>query len=118
YTITDEDGLMATAAVDVTFDQLPPVADDEMLVDQTINTDVVVDVLEGDDDPDGDNANLTITQVAGQAITDGGAAVVLADLTEVKLVSGELVVTPAMDSTEPVNFTYTVVDEDNLPDTG
>ncbi|WP_298951621.1 gliding motility-associated C-terminal domain-containing protein [uncultured Nonlabens sp.] len=118
YTITDEDGLMATADVDVRFDQLPPVADDEMLVDQSINTPVVVDALDGDEDPDGDNANLTITEVAGQAITEGGMPVVLSDGTEVTLVNGELVVTPVTDSTEPINFDYTIVDEDGESDTG
>ncbi|WP_298956584.1 hypothetical protein, partial [uncultured Nonlabens sp.] len=70
----------------------------------SINTPVVVDALDGDEDPDGDNGNLTITEVAGMAITDGGPAVILADLTEVTLVNGELIVTPVTDSTEPINF--------------
>ncbi|WP_298956579.1 hypothetical protein, partial [uncultured Nonlabens sp.] len=38
--------------------------------------------------------------------------------TEVTLVNGELIVTPVTDSTEPINFDYTIVDEDGESDTG
>ncbi|WP_431472694.1 cadherin-like domain-containing protein [Nonlabens sp. SCSIO 43208] len=118
YTVEDEDGLTDTGMVDITFTQLPPVADDEILADQTINTPVTVDALAGDDDPDGDNANLTITEVEGQAISVG-SPVTLADGTVVELnPDGTLNVIPATDSTEPISFEYTVADEDGLTDTG
>ncbi|ARN71811.1 hypothetical protein BST91_09195 [Nonlabens tegetincola] len=118
YTLEDEDGLTDTGMVDITFTQLPPVADDEILADQTINTPVTVDALAGDDDPDGDNANLTITEVEGQAISVG-SPVTLADGTVVELnPDGTLNVIPVTDSTEPISFEYTVADEDGLTDTG
>ncbi|MFV9552160.1 Ig-like domain-containing protein, partial [Algibacter sp. PT7-4] len=41
----------------------PPVADDETIGNATINTDVPVNALDGDNDPDGDNNNMVITEV-------------------------------------------------------
>ncbi|MFD1063385.1 Ig-like domain-containing protein, partial [Winogradskyella litorisediminis] len=122
YTVEDEDGLTDTGNVDITFTQLPPVADNEVVTGATINTLVPVDVLDGDDDPDGDNANLTITEIIDPdgtvfSITDG-ATVTLSDGTDVTLTGGQLEVTPVTDSTEPINFDYTVEDEDGLTDTG
>ncbi|SDX59092.1 hypothetical protein SAMN05444411_1071, partial [Lutibacter oricola] len=116
YTVEDEDGLTDEGQVDITLTQEPPVADDETAV-TTINTPVTVDVLEGDVDPDGDDSNLVITEVNGTPITEG-ATVTLADGTEVTLTSGELVVTPPADSTDPISFVYTVEDEDGLTDEG
>ncbi len=117
YTLEDEDGLTDTGSVAITVNQ-PPVADDEMVIGATINTDLTVDVLDGDNDPDGDNANLVITEVEGQAISTT-SPVTLSDGTVVSLnTDGTLEVTPPTDSTEPIGFDYTVEDEDGLTDTG
>ena len=68
---------------------------------------ITVDVLGNDTDVDGDS--LTITQVNGTAITDGGPAVAVANGT-VPLVSGQLVFTPAANYHGPASFTYTITD--------
>ena len=47
---------------------LPPVADDDTAMG-TINTAVPVDALAGDDDPDGDNTLLAITEIDGTPIS-------------------------------------------------
>ncbi len=117
YTLEDEDGLTDTGSVAITVNQ-PPVADDETVIGATINTDLTVDVLDGDNDPDGDNANLVITEVEGQAISTT-SPVTLSDGTVVSLnTDGTLEVTPPTDSTEPIGFDYTVEDEDGLTGTG
>ncbi len=126
YTLTDEDGLDSDVrgVVDITFVQLPPVADDEELLNQPINMAVAVDALDGDNDPDGDNANLTITEIIDPVTNtptaiSPGAPVTLSDGSEVSLnADGTLSVTPLTDSSEPINFEYTVVDEDGLTDVG
>uniref|UniRef100_UPI0026376695 Ig-like domain-containing protein n=1 Tax=uncultured Polaribacter sp. TaxID=174711 RepID=UPI0026376695 len=123
YTVVDEDNLPDTGNVAITFTQLPPVADDEVVMGAMINTPIEVDALLGDNDPDGDNADLTITEITDPVtgITtpiDAANPVTLSDGTVVSLVGGELVVTPATDSTEDIDFTYTVADEDGLTDTG
>ncbi|MFV9552600.1 Ig-like domain-containing protein, partial [Algibacter sp. PT7-4] len=71
YTVEDEDGLSDQGQVAITFDQLPPVADDETIGNATINTDVPVNALDGDNDPDGDNNNMVITEVDGTPISVG-----------------------------------------------
>ncbi|WP_418184558.1 hypothetical protein, partial [Algibacter sp. PT7-4] len=73
----------------------------------TINTDVPVNALDGDNDPDGDNNNMVITEVDGTPISVGNP-VTLSDGSVVTLnPDGTLSVTPVTDSTEPINFTYT-----------
>uniref|UniRef100_UPI0024954D1A Ig-like domain-containing protein n=2 Tax=Cellulophaga baltica TaxID=76594 RepID=UPI0024954D1A len=112
-----EDGLTDTGSVAITVNQ-PPVADDETVTGAIINTDFTVDVLDGDNDPDGDNANLVITEVEGQAISTT-SPVTLSDGTVVSLnTDGTLEVTPPTDSTEPISFDYTIADEDGLTGTG
>ena len=83
YTVEDEDGLTDEGMVDITFGQLPPVADDDTEMGM-INTPLTVAVLDGDDDPDGDNMLLTITEVDGQPI-DATTPVTLTDGTVVSL---------------------------------
>jgi hypothetical protein len=85
----------------------PPVAVDDS--DTTaINTPVTVDVLANDTDPDTDP--LTITEINGNPITDGGAPIVLGDGTQVALIGGQLQITPASGSITPISFNYTVSD--------
>lgn len=75
----------------------------------TLATSVTINVLSNDSDPDtGDS--LTVTQVDGSPITDGGVPVVLSDGTSVALVGGQLQVTPPANSTNPVAFNYTIGD--------
>ncbi|MBU2997451.1 gliding motility-associated C-terminal domain-containing protein [Cellulophaga baltica] len=101
----------------------PPVADDEIVtLDPAVATNV--DVLTGDDDPDGDNANLSITEIIDPADTANplaitpGSSVTLTDGTIVELLTdGTLNVTPPAGSTS-TEFDYTLEDEDGLTDTG
>ena len=116
YTLEDEDGLTDVGNIMVTVNE-PPVADDETEMG-TINTSVPVDALAGDDDPDGDNTLLAITEIDGTPISVGNP-VTLADGSVVNLLAdGTLSVDPATDSTAPISFTYTVEDEDGLTDEG
>ena len=122
YTVEDEDGLTDTGSVDIMVNQ-PPVADDE-----TVTLDPIVagniDVLDGDDDPDGDNANLMVTEIIDPAdpmnpiAISTGDTITLADGTQVTLLAdGTLDVTPA-DGLTATSFDYTIEDEDGLTDTG
>ncbi|MFP8781493.1 Ig-like domain-containing protein, partial [Hydrogenophaga sp. RWCD_12] len=108
YTVQDQLGnpLDGTVTVDVTPVNAPPVATNDSTVTPT-NTPVSVDVLGNDSDPDSDP--LTITQVDGQPITEGGPAVTVPNGT-VALVGGELVFTPTNGYTGPADFDYTVRD--------
>ena len=115
YTLEDEDGLTDTGTVAVTVNQ-PPVADDETAT-TTDGTLVNIPVLSGDDDPDGDNMLLTVTEIDGNPISVG-APVTLVDGTIVALLAdGTLDVTPALGITA-VSFDYTLEDEDGLTDIG
>ncbi|WP_282144545.1 Ig-like domain-containing protein, partial [Cellulophaga baltica] len=122
YTLEDEDGLTDTGSVAITVNQ-PPVADDETVtLDPAVATNI--DVLTGDDDPDGDNANLSITEiidpadVANPLAITPGSSVTLTDGTIVELLTdGTLNVTPSAGSTN-TGFDYTLEDEDGLTDTG
>ncbi|WP_405368079.1 Ig-like domain-containing protein, partial [Nonlabens sp. Asnod2-A12] len=123
YVVADDEGNVSDpVGVSAAF-AIPPIADDEV-VSGTINTTANINVLDGDVDPDGEDANLMIT-----AITDPltgtvtpiapGSTVTLSDGTMVTLnTNGTLDVAPATDSTEPINFEYTLTDEDGLTDVG
>ncbi|WP_298767744.1 hypothetical protein, partial [uncultured Polaribacter sp.] len=107
YTLADEDGLTDTGNVDITFTQLNPTADNESVTGATINTPLNISVLNGDEDPDGDNGNLMITEIIdpnnGNLATPiaPGSTVTLSDGTMVTLqTNGTLDVVPAPDSTE------------------
>ncbi|MEM8749863.1 MAG: tandem-95 repeat protein, partial [Pseudomonadota bacterium] len=95
-----------TVTVDVAAVNDDPTADDETFTTAE-ETAITIDVLTGDGDIDGDP--LTITEVDGQVITDGGPAVPVGNGT-VALVSGELVFTPALNYVGSASFTYTIVD--------
>ena len=91
-----------------------PVADDES---EEIPADapVVIDVLDGDTDPDNDP--LTVTEINGTPVVSGDT-VTLLDGTEVTLnTDGTITVDPVDGSTDPISFPYTVSDGD-LTDEG
>ncbi|MFV9552588.1 Ig-like domain-containing protein, partial [Algibacter sp. PT7-4] len=72
----------------------------------------------GDNDPDGDNNNMVITEVDGTPISVGNP-VTLSDGSVVTLnPDGTLSVTPPNNDNDPISFTYTVEDEDGLTDQG
>ncbi len=68
---------------------------------------VTVNVLGNDSDVDGNP--LTVTQVNGTAITNGGPAVSVTN-GSVQLVGGQLIFTPAANYNGPASFTYTITD--------
>ena len=68
---------------------------------------VAIDVLANDSDIDADR--LTVTHVNGQAITEGGASVSVAN-GSVALVAGQLVFTAAPNATGSTNFNYSLSD--------
>ena len=75
----------------------------------TTDTAVTIDALANDWDFEGDT--LSITHIADQPITAGGAAVTLATGATVNLtVTGELLYTPATGQAGTENFTYTIND--------
>ena len=108
YTVEDNLGneLEAPVTVDVTpVNEAPDATDDS--TNTPLDTPVTINVLGNDTDPDGDT--LTITEVNGLPITEGGAPVPVADGT-VSLVGGQLVFTPTPGFTGPATFSYTVQD--------
>jgi hypothetical protein len=73
---------------------------------------VTIDVL-GNDDFEG--ANVTITQVDGKAITEGGAVAVTDG--SVKLVGGQLEFTPKAGFVGDAKFSYTAQTDGGTPET-
>ncbi|MFD0916458.1 Ig-like domain-containing protein, partial [Pseudahrensia aquimaris] len=110
YTITDEDGLTDTATVTIVVDAapVPPVAEDDTAANPGTGGSVTIDVLANDDDPDGDNANLTVTDF-DMTTPNGGTVTQNAD--------GTLEYTPAPGFTGGDTFEYTITDEDGLTST-
>ncbi|MEM7303532.1 MAG: Ig-like domain-containing protein, partial [Pseudomonadota bacterium] len=108
YTVSDGNGGADTATVSLTVQPVndaPTANADGFTTPEDVA--VTVDVTDNDSDVDGDA--LTITEVDGQAITDGGASVAVTN-GSVQLVGGELVFTPTANYSGPVSFDYTVSD--------
>ena len=122
YTLEDEDGLTDVGNIMVTVNE-PPVADNETAVTDP-GVLVNVDALNGDDDPDGDNTMLSITEIfdsanPGVAIPlTVGVTETLTDGTMVTLLAnGTLDITPGA-GVMTVDLDYTLEDEDGLTDVG
>ncbi|MEM1040691.1 MAG: Ig-like domain-containing protein, partial [Pseudomonadota bacterium] len=108
YSASDGDGGIAISTLTITVtpqNDVPVAVDDGFTTPE--ETAVTIPVVPNDTDIDGDA--LTVTSVDGQAISDGGAAVAVANGT-VALIGGELVFTPAVDYVGAATFTYTVDD--------
>ncbi|HEX7639653.1 MAG TPA: Ig-like domain-containing protein, partial [Burkholderiaceae bacterium] len=117
FTYTIDDGHNGTSTASVTINVDHPLVATADVTSTDFNTTATVAVLGNDSDADGDT--LTITQVAGQAITAGGAAVTVTSggVTEgtVSLSADgkNLVFTPANGYSGPATFTYTIDDGHN-----
>ncbi len=104
YTVTDPDGLTASATVTVTISNIngaPVAVDDAVSINE--NVAVVVDVLANDSDPDNDSLTL---QIAAPA-SNGTLA----------LANGGILYTPANDYAGVDQFSYTVTDPSGASDT-
>jgi len=114
-TVTDGNGGTFTTTLIYTISNPAPIAVDDGPIDIFEDEILNIDVMDNDNDPDGDA--LMITEINGQAIVPGGS---------VTLPSGSIV-TLNMDGTltyeHPLNvngqdsFTYTIVDADGASDT-
>jgi hypothetical protein len=109
--VDDGKGGKTTTTVTVEFTPEVDVTDDTATTGY--DKSVTIDVL-GNDDFEG--ANVTITQVDGKAITEGGA-VAVAD-GSVKLVGGQLVFTPKAGFVGDAKFSYTAQTDGGTPETG
>ncbi|WP_298767229.1 gliding motility-associated C-terminal domain-containing protein, partial [uncultured Polaribacter sp.] len=112
YTVVDEDGASDTGNVAITFTQLLPVADNDSSVGNLTGTPVLIDVLNGDDDLDGE-IDPTTVQIVG---TDNpGDSLVVPGEGEwtVDPVTGAITFIPEFGFTaDPTPIAYVVSDND------
>ncbi|AGZ46430.1 Ig-like domain-containing protein [Actinoplanes friuliensis] len=103
YTVSDGRGGSATATVKVTVGNAAPVAADDA-ISTNYRTDVVVPVLGGDTDPNGDTLTVTAVGQPGHGSVD--------------LTAGVVTYRPAAGFSGTDTFTYTVSDGNGGDDTG
>ncbi len=119
FTFSVGDGLTFAAApstltVNVTPVNDPPVADDEtFLVDE--DSSVIIPVLPGDTDLDGDT--LSVTHIDGSAINVGSPVTIGTGIVSLN-VDGTLTYTPNPNFNGPASFNYTVSDNNGGTDIG
>jgi CshA-type fibril repeat protein/VCBS repeat-containing protein len=108
YRVTDADGATAIATVTLTVN---PVNDPPVAVNDSFTTaeDQAATIVVRSNDSDADNDPLTVTQVNGTSITEGGPGVAVTGGT-VTLTAAGLVFTPTPNYNGPASFTYTVSD--------
>ncbi len=108
YELRDPGGLTSTAVVMIAVGAVndPPVADDESF---TVAEDgfVIIDVLTGDTDLDGDT--LSVTEIDGTPISVGSPVTIVAGIVSLNA-DGTLTFTPNANNNGPAAFDYTVSD--------
>jgi len=107
YTIQDPEGLVSNVAIvsiEVTHVNLPPVAVDDAVVQESLLS-VTIDVLANDYDPDNTHDEITLVSVTNPS---SGS---------VSIVGGKVVFQPEGAQTT-VTFMYTISDPDGLTDEG
>ncbi|WP_149357071.1 Ig-like domain-containing protein, partial [Comamonas testosteroni] len=115
FTVIVDDGKGGKTTTTVTVEFTPEVDVSDDTATTGYDKPVTIDVL-GNDDFEG--ANVTITQVDGQAITEGGAAVALTNGSgSVKLVGGQLEFTPKAGFVGDAKFSYTAQTDGGTPET-
>ncbi|MEM5539290.1 Ig-like domain-containing protein, partial [Olleya sp. AS48] len=114
FSATDPNGTPVNPVTSSVGINNPPQAEDD--TDTTnVDTPITIDPLNNDSDPDSDP--IIISEVDGIPITDGGAPILLSDGTIVQYISGELLITPALGSSTPISFPYTIQDSLGNQDT-
>ena len=116
YELRDPGGLTSTAVVMIAVGAVndPPVADDETF---TVAEDgaVIIDVLLGDTDLDGDT--LTATEIDGTPISVGSPVTIVTGVVSLNA-DGTLTFTPNANFNGPASFDYTVSDGNGGTDIG
>ena len=110
FTYTVSDGELTDTAIvtiEVTDDPVRPVAEDDFGTTSQ-DTPLKINVLANDDDPDGDNKNLTVTSI-DTATDQGGTAEIQLD--------GTVLYRPPSGFLGSDSFSYTVSNVDSLTDT-
>ena len=116
YTVSDGNGGtdIGNVSGDVTLQKNPPVADDETFVVPEDGS-IVIDVLDGDTDLDGDS--LFVTEIDGTPISLGSPVTIATGVVSLNA-DGTLTFTPNADYNGPASFDYTVSDGNGGTDTG
>ncbi|WP_160081040.1 retention module-containing protein, partial [Pseudomonas sp. 8AS] len=99
-----DDGDTITGIVDQQANRAPTALADEFTVNE--DDSISINVLGNDSDLDGDS--LSITQVNGQAISEGNSVTITNG--SITLTNGQLVFTPDANYNGPVSFSYTISD--------
>ena len=116
YEIRDSGGLTSTAVVTIAVGAVndPPVADDDAFVVPEDGS-VVIDVLDGDTDLEGDF--LSVTHIDGTPISVGSPVAIAAGVVSLNA-DGTLTFTPNANDNGSVAFDYTVSDGNGGTDIG
>ncbi|WP_299773183.1 retention module-containing protein, partial [uncultured Pseudoteredinibacter sp.] len=113
YTVEDNDGNVSnTATITIDYAVQPPVANNDSSNGNTTNQPVTVDVLNNDNDPDG-NLDPATVQITGTSNEGDSLTVPGEGVWSVNTTTGEITFTPESGFTaDPTPITYTVKDND------